>query len=380
MADSLSVVWEADAHTIAKHAILKNYLNAWMPILSLRSAWMPNPASEEILFIDGFAGPGKYQGGEEGSPIIVLKAALQHPGSFPRPIRLLFIEKEPDRFQILKGVVEQYQEMVAQSEHVRLSPPIQGDCESVLTSMLNEYESRGQRFGPALVFLDQFGYSAVSMDLVRRIMEYDQCEVFSYLNWSWMNRFLPDKNKWAGITRAYGDEDWKQALHMQGNEREQFLLDLYNQRLQKRAGATYVRHFSMHDASGKLLYWLFFATKSLRGLEVMKKAMWKVDELGRFKFSDSQDASQLALFGSSHDDAWLAEHLGRALVGKTMTINDIKEYVLVHTPCYLFKGALRILEDSGRLKAINSPPERRKGTYPEDRMQVQFLSFQQKLF
>jgi hypothetical protein len=32
----------------------------------------------ELLYVDGFAGPGVYEGGEMGSPIIALRAALLH--------------------------------------------------------------------------------------------------------------------------------------------------------------------------------------------------------------------------------------------------------------------------------------------------------------
>ena len=39
-----------------------------MPILSRGSF-------PEILYIDGFAGPGEYEGGEPGSPIIALETA-----------------------------------------------------------------------------------------------------------------------------------------------------------------------------------------------------------------------------------------------------------------------------------------------------------------
>ena len=37
--------------------------------------------------------------------------------------------------------------------------------------------------------------------------------------------------------------------------------------------------FAMHDRSDALLYWLFFSTGSLRGLEEMKRAMEKVIDL-----------------------------------------------------------------------------------------------------
>jgi three-Cys-motif partner protein len=51
---------QLEPHTRAKHEILKRYLQAWMVILS-------QGRFPEILYIDGFAGPGQYEGGEAGS-------------------------------------------------------------------------------------------------------------------------------------------------------------------------------------------------------------------------------------------------------------------------------------------------------------------------
>lgn len=59
-------VWPLEPHTAAKHALLKNYLGAWFPILA--------SARGRVVFLDGFAGPGHYDGGEPGSPIIALSA------------------------------------------------------------------------------------------------------------------------------------------------------------------------------------------------------------------------------------------------------------------------------------------------------------------
>ena len=64
------VLWERKPHTGAKHDILRRHLNAWFPILT---RW-----NERVGFIDGFAGPGEYLGGEPGSPAIALKAAISH--------------------------------------------------------------------------------------------------------------------------------------------------------------------------------------------------------------------------------------------------------------------------------------------------------------
>jgi len=60
--------WNAD-HTIAKHAILLKYLAGWLPT---QATW-----NNRLIFIDGFAGPGEDETGEEGSPIIALKMLLK---------------------------------------------------------------------------------------------------------------------------------------------------------------------------------------------------------------------------------------------------------------------------------------------------------------
>lgn len=63
MATPKETFWTRDAHTEGKHLVLEHYLNAWFPIMGTTNA--------RVLFVDGFAGPGEYAGGEQGSPVIV---------------------------------------------------------------------------------------------------------------------------------------------------------------------------------------------------------------------------------------------------------------------------------------------------------------------
>lgn len=65
-----SVLWALDPHTTAKHRLLRAYLDRWLPIMATYQ--------EKLLLVDGFAGPGRYAGGEDGSPLIMLKAFLEH--------------------------------------------------------------------------------------------------------------------------------------------------------------------------------------------------------------------------------------------------------------------------------------------------------------
>ena len=242
----------------------------------------------------------------------------------------------------------------------------QGDCTEVLSAIVDNPNQFGGKFGPAMVFLDQFGYSQVPIALVAKIMAWDQCEVLSYLNWDHLNRYLSDPTKAAGITGAFGTEDWKQAIHMPGDQRRTFLLKLYREALITRGGSKYVLDFAMYGRNNTLLYWLFFSTNHIRGLEEMKKAMWSMDESGGFRFSDRDNPGQLLLL-KGLDDTWLAEELSRRLAGKTLTVEEVKNFVLTETPHYLFKGALRKLEMESKVMKPEAPRIGRKpGTYPDE--------------
>jgi three-Cys-motif partner protein len=127
VSDILPTVWDADPHTLAKHGILRRYLDAWLPILTRQAALLRrqfgNLNSREILYIDGFAGPGKYTGGEKGSPVIALEAAIQHNAEFPIPVRMLFIELEKARFEHLQSVLAPHLESARKSSNIHAAVP-----------------------------------------------------------------------------------------------------------------------------------------------------------------------------------------------------------------------------------------------------------------
>ena len=374
MSDSLPTIWESFAHTLAKHRILENYLKAWMPIMA-RQSYRLGISRTELLFVDGFAGPGRYAGGEAGSPILAIESVLEHSYDFPIPISFLFIEEDNERHASLQNIVAEHKKRIEASHRINSVRVEKGDCEKVLNEVLDNYEKSNRKIGPAFFFLDQTGYSDVSMQLIQRIMSQPLCEIFAYLNWDHMNRFLMDESKWPSLNRTFGGPEWRPALELEFNERSVFILKTYRNALQEKSGSKFVWHFAMCDASDKLLYWLFFCTNNLRGLEEMKKAMWKVDPGGGFRFSDKDNPSQLNLFGSYQDEI-LAQDLGTTLHGKTLTLAQVKEFVLTKTPAYNYKTALKILVKRELLKVKNAPSNRKKGTFPDkymDQMQLHFL-------
>ena len=52
--------------------------------------------STKVLFIDGFAGPGRYNNGEPGSPLLAIKAARKHQARLASSTVMYFSTKDKD--------------------------------------------------------------------------------------------------------------------------------------------------------------------------------------------------------------------------------------------------------------------------------------------
>lgn len=365
--DKLPVVWDYEPHTRAKHEILRAYLAAWFPILaSIKKA-------KRVLFLDGFAGPGEYSKGEPGSPAIAIQIALEHRAHFHVPVWLAFIEADEERHAHLCGVVERLRPgLVSTTNRIEIKPPILGDCATHLDATLATYAQRGDEFGPALVFLDQFGYSDVPMTIIARVMAQPRCEVFTYVHAEGMTRFLKKAAIQPRVSDAFGSDDWRRALTMPQRERAQVLASEYERALRERAGAKYVWRFAMHGSDGKLIYWLFFCTNDRLGLVKMKTAMSDVDTSGGyFSYSDARSPDQAILFDRCTPE-WLADHLVQEFSGRDVTVDEIEEHVLVGTPLVKYRKVLGKLERAKRIVVPDPPSDRWRGAFNHPAMVVRF--------
>ena len=159
MASTKDSVWELEPHTRAKHEILKRYLQAWVPILSLGRF-------PRVLYVDGFAGPGIYSGGEPGSPIIALRAARDQQVPIAAEISFLFIEQKAARAEILEKQIAAEAPSLPPNFRFR----VRNDTfEAAFGRVLKSYETRSQRLPPTFAFIDPFGWD-VPFSIVAKIM------------------------------------------------------------------------------------------------------------------------------------------------------------------------------------------------------------------
>jgi len=353
MSDNLPTLWPADPHTLTKHRILKNYFEAWAPILSNAQGIR----GSELLFVDGFAGPGQCSTGEPGSPIVAIKAILDHSLKLKKRVRFVLIESREDRFEVLRAQVEGLRYRIDASNKVVVDPPIKGDCDTEVRKLIAQRKREHIQLGPALFFLDQFGYANVPMTLIQAVMSHSECEVLSYLNCNRMNAYLSDETKWPTITAAYGDDSWKPAIELAGADRQSHLIETYKARIRKLAGVKYVLSFAMFGKNDELIYWLIFSTNSIKGLEQMKRAMWKADTSGSFRFSDraAADRQGVLFFEDMKSEEYQAREITRLVGGRQFSEDELREFVLTETPFYKFKSALKSLNKKTSAKPTRLP-------------------------
>jgi three-Cys-motif partner protein len=363
MAAPRQTIWELEPHTRAKHEILKRYLQAWMIILS-------QGKFPEILYIDGFAGPGEYARGEPGSPIIALDTALGYRSPLKAKLHFLFVEKDVARASHLRKQVAL--RTLPANFHVSVEGGV--TFEVAFDRRYPEFVRSG-RLIPTFAFIDPFGWTGAPFSLVAKILSQRSCEVFVNFMYEEVNRFIGHPDQVENFNSFFGTDAWKRCVgETSSARRNRCLHDLYLQQLRTAARAAHVRSFEMSNARDVTDYYLFYATNELLGLKKMKEAMWKVDERGEFRFSDATNPNQLVLFEKAPNLPALKARLLAAFSGKTVSIGDIGKFVLVETAFREshYKALLKELEKVGQLKVINPPRGRRAGTFGDPGMLVQF--------
>ncbi|MCY3680076.1 MAG: three-Cys-motif partner protein TcmP [Gemmatimonadetes bacterium] len=357
---STSPLWELEPHTVGKHLILKAYLDAWLPILGMTQG--------RILFIDGFSGPGKYIGGEPGSPLIALQSFRNHTANTRiGEVLFYFIDDNPSRVKHLKALIP---------KAVPNLPPnckyeiIQGKFDQEMSSALDELEKQKTSMAPAFVMIDPFGVSGTPMDVISRILSVPKCEVYISFMYSSINRFRQTPEFESHLDKLFGCRDWRDGNNLPSEERKDSFYSLYKQQL-KYAGAKQVIYFELYKGN-RLIYAIFFATQSLKGCDEMKKAIWKIIPEGNYKFKGSNaEAGQLS-FELQHNFQPLQDLLVSTYRLKGwVSVDEIESFLKTDQTIYhsghLKSYALKPMELNGLLE-IKESTRRRKRTYPTGTM------------
>lgn len=200
-----TTLWEAKPHTLAKIEIVRRYLYLWFSILG--------SANKRLVYIDGFAGPGRYTNADQSSPIAALqaaKAAIERPGATLNDVsfNFLFVEKQPDFAASLEDVVKS-STWPSQIKH-RVA---NGSFEEKVGEILQGLRQQRQRLAPTFAFIDPFGATGLPFNVISEILSYRSCEVLLNLDSDGIGRLITaqefEKNQ-QNLDSLFGDQSWKE--------------------------------------------------------------------------------------------------------------------------------------------------------------------------
>lgn len=322
--------------------------------------------NKRIVYVDGFSGPGRYTGGEPGSPIIALEVARTHRASLAGELVFLFIEERADRADHLEGEIAK----LKLPAHFKVTVE-RGLFAEKLGKALDGLDRDKSQIAPTFALIDPFGFSGLPYALIQRLLSKNKCEVLITFMVDSINRWLqhPEDDIRSHIVETLGTQEALAIADVPG-DRITTLRNLYQKQLE-RVGK-FVRYFELRDRDDRVVYYLFFATNNALGHLKMKEAMWKVDPLGDFTFSDSTNPNQQVLFSNPSVVAQLITDVASKFSGAVnLPVKEVETYVNDKT-AYLRKHmgeALTALESAGHLKVApfkSDGKRRRAGTYPNE--------------
>ena len=258
----VDILWRLEPATAAKHKLYKRYLDAWWPVLLQQGhdgrSW------SRVTYLDAFAGPGRYKGGEPGSPVSALQGLLSHAAvermNLSRErVRLLFMEKNRARFNYLQAELDR---TFGPLDDLPVSPQAaRGEAGTDAERLLGETGAWGS---PLLAIFDSWGNVNVPLRLIRRIAANPSSEVIVTFGPNWFSRrekLEPDQ-----LNLVFGGRQfWEPAdAELRTDERWRAWLATYREAL-RRAGFQFQLQFKIVPRTGQPLY-LVYGTQNLVAL------------------------------------------------------------------------------------------------------------------
>jgi three-Cys-motif partner protein len=363
---NLPTIWTAPPHTIAKIEMLRAYLVAWFQILG-RSR-----PGQQLLYVDGFAGPGEYTNYPTGSPVAALtaaKAAIEITGRswIADKIHCAFIEADNDRCDHLKQKIASIETSTNIETH-RYCEEFTEGLRRLMKDLPRPFTDRH----PLFVFLDPFGETGVPFATVKQILASPCSEVLINLDADGIARIFHAGAYAAheqNLNAIFDGDDWKPLLS--ANDRGPVfyrkILQLYKQKLRSIRNVRYVFAFEMRTSATALNYYLVFASQHPLGLKKMKEAMRKFDQDGQYCFSDASTV-QASLFRFDDPDQHGLEMYSHFKGLKAMS-DDLRDYALNESPFTTAIPMLKEIEERGLIEEVRMiTPNRRKGTFTEEKL------------
>ena len=334
-----------------------------------------------LLLVDGFAGRGRYIGGEAGSPLILVRVAnefvkwgLKQRNPLRAEIHISFIEHNLSNYKTLIGEIDAANADPDKRPEVILRPPIQGEFATAIHSLLDEAQRKRT---PMFVFADPFGFAGIPLSAMKAILAVQRTEVFITFMVRDANRFFTTTDRDQAYTGLFGLGNDELASFREritdASDRESQLRDLYINQLKAGASARFVWPFRVFpDDGGPTIYYMIHASRHIRAFRLMKDVTRRQGAQGEFTFYGKDDFArhaQLPLFG--HDLEPLKRLMLEQFIGQEITFGKLCDALYPDPACYYFtepdfRQAGKELRSEGRIKIVPVTSKTERGLNDRD--------------
>lgn len=243
---------------------------------------------QRIVLIDGYAGPGIFEDGKIGSPIIMCRAAERYASGRYRAIFLNISQGYHDKLDIA----------VNQEGYSRSVQTLIGDTNQLLPKIFDTLKQES-----TLLYLDPFGPSGCNFDLLKPFLNRKQysTEIILILHMPIMHRLASYQAVKDGrgdepliqsyhrtLTKVFGDSLWKDILlrDMDADIKEQLLVTAYCAKLEQYM--PYTGFCPVQERTDRRIkYFMVFASRHPDTLILMNDNMLKTYGEGMYEAETS---------------------------------------------------------------------------------------------
>ncbi len=269
-------------HSEAKVKLLGGYIQKYLNIIC------NDKYTKSIHIIDLFCGPGVYENGGEGSPVIALKKIKQtfyqfinkRPNKLPK-IHCYFNDINQGTIDALENHIENKKLHSTNFGNLNLSNK---DYKELVSKLPNKFKTFKDE--KAFVFIDPYGYKDVKAEHILNLLSCNnKSEVLLWLPIQFMYRFsktgtpnvLESFNSQLNINKEELKNEWEYISALKEGF-ENFIGNDY-----------FVDSFTLKKEKNTV-FCLFFFSSHIRGYEKMLETKWEIDnEQGRgWKYNSNQ--------------------------------------------------------------------------------------------
>jgi three-Cys-motif partner protein len=172
---------EQDQRSVIKTLLVERYFRAWAKIVQPHSRGL----HKQIVYLDLFAGPGRYEDGSASTPIQLINHAISDP-----KLRNHLVTMFTD-IAALPGITA-----------LKYQPEVWND--EVGSALIEEI--RKAQLVPTLFFIDPWGYKGLSLDLIGQTIKGWGSDCIFFFNYNRINPGLTNSAVHTRMTDLFGGE------------------------------------------------------------------------------------------------------------------------------------------------------------------------------